>query len=67
MTLVGRRGQLHGAGTGSCADQFRGYTVLGMFFVDFVGGLAVIPAVFKHHNTYCSYADTIRNAPQSSL
>jgi predicted acyltransferase len=40
-------------------DQFRGYTVLGMFFVNFVGGFAVIPAVFKHHHTYCSYADTI--------
>ncbi|HET6573724.1 MAG TPA: heparan-alpha-glucosaminide N-acetyltransferase domain-containing protein [Fimbriiglobus sp.] len=40
-------------------DQFRGYTVLGMFFVNFVGGYAAIPAVFHHHNTYCSYADTI--------
>lgn len=40
-------------------DQFRGYTVLGMFFVNFVGGFDAIPAIFKHHNTYCSYADTI--------
>ena len=40
-------------------DQFRGYTVLGMFFVNFVGGCVAIPAFFKHHNTYCSYADTI--------
>jgi hypothetical protein len=40
-------------------DQFRGYTVVGMFFVNFVGSFTVIPAVFKHHNTYCSYADTI--------
>src|SRR5271165_4383082 len=40
-------------------DQFRGYTVLGMFFVNFVGAFEVIPAVFKHHHTYCSYADTI--------
>src|SRR3954451_1317839 len=45
-------------------DQFRGYTVLGMFFVNFVGGyvafktLPLLP-VLKHHNTYCSYADTI--------
>jgi hypothetical protein len=30
-----------------------------MFFVNFVGGFEAIPAVFKHHNTYCSYADTI--------
>jgi predicted acyltransferase len=40
-------------------DQFRGYTVAGMLFVNFLGGYVVIPAVFKHHNTYCSYADTI--------
>jgi uncharacterized membrane protein YeiB len=40
-------------------DQFRGYTLLGMFFVNFCGRFEVIPAVFKHHNTYCSYADTI--------
>jgi predicted acyltransferase len=43
-------------------DQFRGYTVLGMFLVNFVGGFAVIGQVLpvlKHHNTYCSYADTI--------
>jgi len=40
-------------------DQYRGYTVLGMFFVNFVGSFAVIPLVFKHHNIYCSYADTI--------
>lgn len=43
-------------------DQFRGYTVLGMFLVNFVGGFAAIGSVMpilKHHNTYCSYADTI--------
>ncbi len=40
-------------------DQFRGYTVVGMLFVNFLGGYKVVPAVFKHHNTYCSYADTI--------
>jgi predicted acyltransferase len=40
-------------------DQFRGYTVLGMLFVNFVGGFAAIHPIFKHHNTYCSYADTI--------
>ncbi len=40
-------------------DQFRGYTVLGMFVVNFVGFFAVVPAALKHHNTYCSYADTI--------
>jgi predicted acyltransferase len=40
-------------------DQFRGYTVLGMFFVNFVGHFDQIGAIWKHHNTYCSYADTI--------
>ena len=40
-------------------DQFRGYTVLGMFFVNFAGHFQAVPALFKHHNTYCSYADTI--------
>jgi predicted acyltransferase len=40
-------------------DQYRGYTVLGMFFVNFAGNFAITPAIFKHHNTYCSYADTI--------
>ncbi len=40
-------------------DQFRGYTVAGMFLVNFAGGFAVVPAVLKHHHTYCSYADTI--------
>lgn len=40
-------------------DQFRGYTVAGMFVVNFVGGYAAVPPILKHHNTYCSYADVI--------
>lgn len=40
-------------------DQFRGYTVAGMFVVNGLSGLAAVPAILKHHNTYCSYADTI--------
>jgi predicted acyltransferase len=40
-------------------DQFRGYTVLGMFVVNFVGGFAAAHWLLKHHNTFCSYADTI--------
>jgi len=40
-------------------DQFRGYTVAGMVLVNFLGGFVAVPAVLKHHNTYCSYADTI--------
>ena len=30
-----------------------------MFLVNFLGGLAVIPAVLKHNNTFFSYADSI--------
>ena len=43
-------------------DQFRGYTVLGMFLVNFVGSFAAVRAtlpILGHHHTYCSYADTI--------
>ena len=40
-------------------DQFRGYTVAGMFLVNFIGSFVATPAIFKHHNTYVSYADTI--------
>ncbi len=40
-------------------DQFRGYTVAAMFLVNFIGSFAVVPAIFKHHNTYCSFADTV--------
>jgi hypothetical protein len=43
----------------SSLDQFRGYTVAGMFLVNYLAGFAVTPAVLGHHNTYCSYADTI--------
>jgi predicted acyltransferase len=47
------------AGRITSMDQFRGYTVFGMFLVNFVGGLAVFPAILKHNNTYFSYADSI--------
>lgn len=40
-------------------DQFRGYTVAGMFLVNFLGGFAAVHPVLKHHNNYCSYADTV--------
>jgi hypothetical protein len=40
-------------------DQFRGYTVVGMLLVNFLPNLSFIPPVLRHHNTYCSYADTI--------
>jgi predicted acyltransferase len=43
-------------------DQFRGYTVLGMFLVNFVGSFEQVRRylpLLSHHNTYCSYADTI--------
>jgi predicted acyltransferase len=40
-------------------DQFRGYTVAGMFVVNFLSSFAVIHPVLKHNNTYFSYADSI--------
>jgi len=40
-------------------DQFRGYTVAGMFVVNFLSGLQATPALLIHHNTYFSYADSI--------
>ncbi|WZO99880.1 heparan-alpha-glucosaminide N-acetyltransferase domain-containing protein [Isosphaeraceae bacterium EP7] len=55
------RDEAGGAGRGriESLDQFRGYTVAGMLLVNFAGGYQAVPAVLKHHNTYCSYADTI--------
>ncbi|MFN9718777.1 MAG: heparan-alpha-glucosaminide N-acetyltransferase domain-containing protein [Planctomycetota bacterium] len=40
-------------------DQFRGYTVAGMFVVNFLGGYASVPYLLRHKHDYCSYADTI--------
>src|SRR5262249_9522272 len=43
-------------------DQFRGYTILGMFVVNFLGSYAAVRALWPtlaHHHTHCSYADTI--------
>lgn len=39
-------------------DQFRGYTVAGMFLVNFLG-FEACPYILRHKNIYCSYADTI--------
>lgn len=40
-------------------DQFRGYTVAGMFLVNFFGSYSICPQILKHSHDYCSYADTI--------
>ena len=40
-------------------DQFRGYTVLGMLVVNFLGGFDAVPGLLKHDTKHCSYADTI--------
>jgi predicted acyltransferase len=40
-------------------DQFRGYTVAGMFLVNFLSPFVAAPFILKHHSSYCSYADTI--------
>jgi len=43
-------------------DQYRGYTVAGMFLVNFVGHLAAFHYVFKHNSGFFSYADSIMPA-----
>ncbi|HRI87897.1 MAG TPA: hypothetical protein PLJ47_11485 [Candidatus Hydrogenedentes bacterium] len=40
-------------------DQFRGYTVAGMFLVNYIASYDSVHPILSHHNTYCSYADTI--------
>src|SRR3954451_893768 len=40
-------------------DQFRGYTVLGMFLVNFAAGFKTLPETIRHHHTHFSYADSI--------
>jgi uncharacterized membrane protein YeiB len=40
-------------------DLFRGYTVVGMLIVNFVGGYQGVPRTLGHHHDHCSYADTI--------
>lgn len=40
-------------------DQFRGYTVVGMMLVNYLGGFAACPRILRHTHDYCSYADTI--------
>ncbi len=40
-------------------DQFRGYSVAGMFVVNFLGGLAITHQLLQHNNTHFSYADSI--------
>lgn len=40
-------------------DQFRGYCVLGMFVVNFVGVFAATHHLLRHNNTHFSYADSI--------
>src|SRR5215471_5144699 len=40
-------------------DQFRGYTVVGMLLVNFLGNYHACPKILKHSHDYVSYADTI--------
>ena len=41
-------------------DQFRGYTVFGMFLVNYMGSYKdITPNILLHHHTYTSYADLI--------
>ena len=40
-------------------DQFRGYSVLAMFLVNFVDSFEVSHWLLRHHNVFCSFADTV--------
>lgn len=43
-------------------DQFRGYCVLGMFVVNFLGSIDATPKILRHNNTHFSLADSIMPA-----
>lgn len=40
-------------------DQFRGFTVLAMFIVNFVHGMEAVPRIFQHNENWFSLADWI--------
>src|SRR5438445_903208 len=40
-------------------DQFRGFTVLGMYVVNFLAHFQVTPDFLRHHSTYITYADVV--------
>jgi predicted acyltransferase len=40
-------------------DQFRGFAVLGMYVVNFLGHFQVTPEFLRHHSTYVTYADMV--------
>src|SRR5438093_9212660 len=40
-------------------DQFRGFAVLGMYVVNFLGHFQVTPDALRHHPTYITYADVV--------
>jgi len=40
-------------------DQFRGYAVLTMIFVNFIGRFDLTPWMLKHHKVGMSFNDTI--------
>lgn len=40
-------------------DQYRGYAIFGMIWVNYLGQFDVMPWMFKHHRYGMSYADTI--------
>ncbi len=58
----GERGLAEAGGRIASMDQFRGYCVAGMWFVNFLSGFTVIHSILKHNNTYFSFADSIMPA-----
>ena len=64
MPRKGERGTMSDISSSSPArlaalDQFRGYTMVGMLLVNFLGNYEVCPRILQHSHDYCSYADTI--------
>ncbi len=56
---MNREANQHGLKRVASLDCFRGYAVLGMLVVNFLGGYSCSPRILRHTNDYCSYADTI--------
>lgn len=48
-----------GSGRIPSLDQFRGFTVISMILVNFLGDFECMPWTFKHHREGLSFADTV--------
>ena len=46
-------------------DQFRGYTVVGMLLVNFLGSFEACPQVLRHSHDYCSRLSAVWHYTQT--